>query len=150
VHEGNVVEPTVGVLVIGHGGSATALLSAARTILGPAAGALADVVAVDAGRGKTPDLERLVCTEIAAVDQGAGVLLLVDLLGASPCACGQQEARENGNRATVLSGLNLAMLLKLATVDRQGSTAAEVATACANTARRSVVVAGAPKAKQEP
>jgi len=42
------------------------------------------------------------------------------------------------------------MLLKLATVDRQGSSPTEVANACAESVRRSVVVSGVSKAKQEP
>ncbi len=141
---------TVGVVVIGHGNSATAMLAAARLILGSAGDVLADVVAIDAGRGKTPALKQKIVHEIEAVDQGAGVLLLVDLLGASPCNCGQDEAREHGRRAVVLAGLNLAMVLKLATVDRSGRTLSQVAEAVADTGRRAVAIKGAvPQAREK-
>ncbi len=141
----------VGVVVIGHGTSATSMLAAARTILAPTGlHPLADVVAIDAGLGKTPELSARVCDELAAVEDGAGVLLLVDLLGASPCSCGQSEARVMGQRAVVLAGLNLAMLLKLATVDREGQTATAVAEQVADSARRAVAIKGArPQATEE-
>lgn len=130
------VAPLVGVVLVGHGETASNLLAAARKILGEEA--LNDVVAVDAGPGKTPELSAQMCESISQAEHGAGVLLMVDLLGASPCTCGMQEAF--GHKLAILSGLNLAMLLKLATVDRNQLSPIAVANACAETGRKSVRV----------
>jgi PTS system mannose-specific IIA component len=127
-----------GVVLIGHGRTATALLEAARAII-PGEG-LADVIAVDAGIGQTPELRAKVCAAIEQVDEGRGVLLLADLMGSSPCMCGINESAglvEHG--IAVVSGLNLAMLTKLAIADRRSSPR-ELAEACADSAGRSISV----------
>jgi mannose PTS system EIIA component len=122
-----------GVVLIGHGNTASALLDAARAII-PGEG-LADVVALDAGTGQTPELSAVICDAMARVDEGRGILLLADLMGSSPCMCGINESAGHG--IAVVAGLNLAMLTKLAVIDRQKSPR-ELAEACADSARRSV------------
>ena len=124
-----------GVVLIGHGQTATALLTAARTII-PGDG-LADIVALDAGAGQTPELRAKVCAAVGEVDEGRGILLLVDLMGSSPCMCGINESAGHG--IAVVAGLNLAMLTKLALADRRSSPR-ELAEACADSARRSICV----------
>lgn len=133
----------VGVVLVGHGSTATQLLEAAQGIVG--AGALAGVTAVDAGVGQTPELARRLCDVITAADHGAGVLLVVDLLGSSPCTCGLRESI--GHSVAVVSGLNLAMLLKLATLDRQSLSPSELASACAASAQRAVTVRSAEESR---
>jgi PTS system mannose-specific IIA component len=128
----------VGIVLTGHGESASHLLAAARAILGQEA--LPDVEAVDAGEGQTEILRQTLCDAIGRVDQGRGVLLIVDLLGSSPCNCGI--ASGEGHELATLGGLNLAMLLKLATLERRTLKPHEVATAVADSARRSVTVQG--------
>jgi len=125
----------VGVVVVGHGRTATTVLAAARAIIGD--GRLDDVIAVDAGEGETPRLNAEMCAVMARADRGRGVLLLVDLLGASPCQCGQREGLAHD--LTVLSGLSLAMLLKLSTLDRAQLDGPALATACEDSARRAMV-----------
>lgn len=127
----------VGVVVIGHGETATGLLAAAKAIV--PTGALDDVIAVNAGLGETPALIETMCAALDEVDAGAGVLLLVDLLGASPCQCGRREGSDH--EVVTLAGLNLAMLLKLSTTDREGAKPQEVALACADSAQRAVRIA---------
>lgn len=131
---------SVGVVVVGHGRSASALVAAASGVVG--ADALAGVVAVDAGVGQTSELDARMLAAVQAADAGAGVLLLADVFGASPCSCGIKQAM--GHRVAVLAGLNLAMLLKLATLDRTALAPSELAQACAESARRSVAVLHAP------
>ena len=126
----------VGVVLVGHGHTASQLLEAARGVLPP--GSLDGVSAVDAGVGQTPQLERLICDVLDTADQGKGVLLLVDLLGSSPCSCGMRNAAEDGHRFAVVSGLNLAMLLKLGILDRGETDLAGLAEACADSGRKSV------------
>ncbi|MCA9704753.1 MAG: PTS sugar transporter subunit IIA [Myxococcales bacterium] len=132
------VEVSVGIVLVGHGRTASELLDAARSIVG--ADALQGVVAVDAGRGETPQLGEELCAVIERVDVGAGVLVLVDLWGASPCACAQREAAATCHQIVTLSGLNLAMLLKVAALDRRRLDAEALAQACADSGRRAVQV----------
>jgi PTS system mannose-specific IIA component len=132
-------EGGVGVVVVGHGMTASQMLAAGQAIVGP--GALDDVVAVDAGAGQTPELVAALARTIAEVDRGSGVLLMVDLLGASPCTCGLREG--SGRRLALISGLNLAMLLKLASLDRSRLSPTELAAACADSALRAVSVRAA-------
>lgn len=127
--------PAVGVVVVGHGNTATSLLAAARGIVGD--DALPGVQAIDAGQGQTPRLTAELCQVIEGADQGAGVLVLVDLWGASPCSCAQASA--GVHRTATLSGLNLAMLLKLAGLDRTEVGLEALADACAQSGRRAVV-----------
>ena len=65
-------------------------------------------------------------------------MMLVELVGSSPCSCGIVQGR--GHRLAVVTGVNLAMLLKLATLDRTNANAAELAEACCGSARKSVTV----------
>lgn len=124
-----------GVVLIGHGETASALLEAARKIL-PGDG-LDDIVALDAGAGQTPEFTERIHKAVETVDEGRGVLLIADLMGSSPCMCGIQESAGHGY--AVVSGLNLAMLTKLAILDR-GASPRELAEACADSASRSICV----------
>lgn len=127
----------VGVVLVAHGTTASAFLAAARSIAGE--DALAEqVVAVDAGLGRDEALDAQVCDSIEAADCGRGVLLLIDLLGSSPCSCTLSQGR--GHRFGMVTGLNLAMLLKLASIDRSVATLAELAEACAASAKKAVIV----------
>ncbi len=126
----------VGVVLVGHGNSASHLLTAARAIL--PGGMLDDVVSVDAGVGQTPELEATLIETVREIDAGRGVVLMVDLLGSSPCSCTLRSSI--GHDFSVVSGLNLAMLLKLATLDRHDTTIHELAEQMADSGRKAVVV----------
>ena len=71
------------------------------------------------------------------VDRGAGVLILADVHGSSPFqAC---LAMMDGTRAVeIVCGVNLPMLIKLATVDRRGLRPAEVAELVKEVGKRSI------------
>lgn len=133
----------VGAVLVGHGRSASELLAAATGIVGP--DALRAVVAVDAGEGETPRLGAELCDVIAQVDAGVGVLVLVDLWGASPCSCAQREARATERNIVTLSGLNLAMILKLAALDRGALDVEALARGCADSGRRAVQIVTKPQ-----
>ena len=128
----------VGVVLVGHGDTASRLHAAAMQIV---PGGLEDVVAVDAGVGENATLGGSMCAAIEKADHGRGVLLLVDLVGASPCNCAQREAGDHP--IVTVSGLNLAMLLKLASVDRSAVDTRELAQELVRSARRAVTVDGA-------
>lgn len=125
----------VGVVIVGHGRTASALLEAARAVLGDSA--LPGVIAVDAGVGETGELRARLHEALAAAERGAGVLLVADVFGASPCSCGIREA---AGPIVVLSGLSLGVLLKLAGLDREAHSPEEIARACAESARRALAV----------
>jgi len=127
--------PDVGVVLVGHGRSASALLEAARGVCGGAG--LAGVVAIDAGRGETDELKQRLRAALDAADRGAGVLMIADAYGASPCSCGIREAAAP---PVVLSGLSFNILLKLASLDRGALSPEELARACADSAKRAVAV----------
>jgi PTS system mannose-specific IIA component len=126
----------VGVAIVGHGNTASQLLAAARGIV--RSEILGDVVAIDAGEGETERFSDQMCGVIERLDEGRGVVVFVDLLGASPCQCARRQGLGHG--VVTLSGLNLAMILKLAALDRERLSAGEVAEACADSAQRSVRV----------
>jgi PTS system mannose-specific IIA component len=126
-----------GIVLIGHGNTASTLLEAARSIVPDSLGG---VIAIDAGVGQTPELTARVCAAVEQVDEGRGILLVADLMGSSPCMCGlKQSAGERGRGFALVTGLNLAMLTKLAVADRHGDLS-QLAEACADSARRSVCV----------
>jgi mannose PTS system EIIA component len=123
--------------LIGHGNTASTMLDAARSIMPDC---LPGVIAVDAGAGQTPELTARVCAAVDEVDEGRGILLLADLMGSSPCMCGiRQSTGHAGHGFALVTGLNLAMLTKLAVADRHGELS-DLAEACADSARRSVCV----------
>jgi len=132
---------TVGVAVVGHGQTASRLLEAAKAIVNTPS--LDDVVAVDADSGETPSLKQAICQALDGIDHGQGVVVIVDLWGASPCQCARRHHTEHP--VVVLSGLNLAMLLKLASLDRDAMDPVAVAQACANSAQRAVSVWSSPE-----
>lgn len=125
----------VGVLLVGHGDTASHLLTAARRIV---PSGLEQVEALDAWDGRTPAFDEQLCERIESKDRGRGVLILVDLMGSSPCSCALAQAA--AHEVIVVAGLNIAMLLKLATVDRRSLDVQAIAEACADSGRRSVVV----------
>ncbi len=135
----------IGIAVVGHGSTASQLLAAARAIL--PTGSLDHVIAIDAGLGETPILSETMCTAIATADRGRGVVVLVDLFGASPCQCARKQGL--GHPLAVVSGLTLAMLLKLATIDRTRVELSALAQAVADAAHRSVAISAGDGAGEE-
>jgi PTS system mannose-specific IIA component len=127
--------PEVGVVVVGHGQTASALVRAAEGIIGRP---LAGVIAVDAGVGEDARLRERLGAAVLDADHGAGVVLLADMFGASPCACGMRMAA--GHSLAVLAGLNLAMLIKLSTLDRSALAPLEIAEACRDSAQRAITI----------
>ena len=108
-------DPMVGVVVVTHGRAADAMLSASRAILGriPAIEAISTPVGAD-----MHELVEKISRACEDVDQGAGVLLLVDVHGSTPFHAAMTML--DGTRpAEVLCGVNLPMLIKLANLDRR-------------------------------
>jgi PTS system mannose-specific IIA component len=107
-------DPMLGVVVVTHDQAAVSLVQAAFAIVGE----LPAVSAVCVGVGEAfPKIVEKISRACEEVDQGSGVLLLVDVHGSSPFHAAMSML--DGTRpAEVLCGVNLPMLLKMATVDR--------------------------------
>ena len=112
----------VNLLVITHGEFADGLVDAMQLIIGPQEGiqtlALKETDAIDL-------LGERVQAAVQELDQGEGVLILVDLLGASPFNISARLSMENKN-VDVVTGVNLPMLLETA-MQRQEMSLREVA-----------------------
>lgn len=133
------MKSSVGVILVGHQGSAAALLQAVKQIAGAsfARSILADAIALDASNGCDGEFAQGLREAFHRADQGVGVLALVDLFGSSPsslCSCLLER-----HRAHLVSGLSLPMLLKLALSPQSELSAAELAHACADAGRRAII-----------
>lgn len=124
-----------GVIIVTHGGHGEEMLAAAGAIVGE----LPLVAVVSVAMSDGPDSVRAkVHTAVSGVDEGNGVLFLVDLHGSTPYRVCDAVASAN-IRAETLSGLNMAMLLKLASCSREEGPHA-LAELLKETGRRSIQV----------
>ena len=106
----------VGVVVVTHGQLATELLNAAEMIVGD----LPHFTAVSIGWHDDVDLAReeigraikRVQEKVSNPDAPAGVLVLTDMFGGTPANLGVTFVETD--KVEVITGLNLAMLMKLA------------------------------------
>lgn len=127
------IHPTLGVVVIGHGGLATGLLDAVTLVMGEVKG----VRALTLDEAESPDdLGTRVSAAVAEVGADGG-LLLVDLPGATPFNVSARLVDEREDLELV-AGVNLPMLLEVL-VAREGSTPAEAAAAAVRGGTEGVV-----------
>jgi PTS system mannose-specific IIA component len=110
----------VGVLVVAHGEMASGLLDAARMIVGDQEALLAlSLQEMEDVEGLMDKVEQA----ISQIDTGEGVLVLVDLPGASPFNASARIAMQREG-IEVVTGVNLPMLAELL-VMRDGSSLEE-------------------------
>ncbi len=127
-------EPQVGLVIVTHGGSGECLLAAAEGLVGPlAAAATVSVSLAD----PFDEIVRRVGQACDGVDAGAGLVILSDVHGSSPFrAC---LSMLDGTRPVeIVCGINLPMLIKLATVDRRTQRPVEVAEIIKEVGKRSI------------
>jgi len=99
----------IGLVLVTHGGLARELLKAAEHVCGPQA--QVEVVCIEAGddlSARTKEIKEAA----ARVDTGAGLILLTDVYGATPSNAALAAA--NLSNTPVIAGVNVPMLLKLA------------------------------------
>lgn len=115
----------VGIIVVSHGNMAAGMLEAARMIVGEMEG----TVAVSLGEADAVEnLMDRISDAINSVDTGDGVLILVDVFGASPFNASARLAMVR-DKIEVISGMNLPMLLEIAIQQSEGDLDALVHTA---------------------
>jgi mannose PTS system EIIA component len=101
----------IGVVVITHGQLATELLNAAEMIVGN----LPSFAAVSIGwHEDVNDAREDIAQAIERVQSDAGVLLLTDMFGGTPSNLGMTFLATN--KVEVITGVNLPMLIKLASL----------------------------------
>src|SRR5688500_10408066 len=127
-------EPHVGVVVVTHDQAAVAMVAAAFAIVGELPAVTAVCVGVGESFAKIVEKISRACEE---VDQGSGVLLLVDVHGSSPFHAAMSML--DGTRpAEVLCGVNLPMLIKLTNLDRSQGPPIVLAEELRDAGRRSI------------
>ena len=112
----------IGLVIVTHGRLALEFDQAMEHVVGPQAG----VVSVCIGPDDDMEQRRRDILQAAAhVDTGAGVILLTDMFGGTPSNLAISVMEQT--RAEVIAGLNLPMLIKLASVRGRESLEACVA-----------------------
>jgi len=99
---------TTGVLLVTHQGIGSTMLQVARQIMNTS---LDHVDYLEVGfDADTIELAQALENRLSRVEQGAGVLILSDLIGATPCNLASNPAHQN---TVVVTGLNLPMLIRV-------------------------------------
>ncbi|MDY3052455.1 MAG: PTS sugar transporter subunit IIA [Ndongobacter sp.] len=127
----------VGIVVLSHGSLAEGLCSAAELIFGGRE--QCDSLGLFEGEDFALFTER-VRGEIERLDRGDGVLVLVDLYGASPYNAVAKllpQLEEKGHSVQMLTGANLPMLLEAQTL-RESRTLPQLTQALLSTAREAI------------
>lgn len=108
----------IGAVLISHGSLATELLEAARQVCG----ATQHIVAVSIDwNDDVTRAEARIERAIKDVGDGSGVLLLTDMFGGTPTNIAAMFLKEG--ETEVITGMNLPMVLKIATQNREASLA---------------------------
>lgn len=103
----------VGVLLVSHGKMAEGMKDSIELIMGEAESL--DTASLVAGQD-FEEFKKDVVAKIKQLDSGDGVLVYVDLYGASPYNATMfsfQELKESGTDIRVLSGMNLPMIMEV-------------------------------------
>ena len=99
----------IGIVIVAHGGLAKEYLAAAEHVLGKLHNIEAIATAAEVDRDAKQDE---ICIAADRVDQGDGVVVVVDMLGSSPSNLAMKACSGSGRR--IMYGANLPMLVKLA------------------------------------
>jgi PTS system mannose-specific IIA component len=114
----------IGLVIVTHGRLAEEFVSAMEHVVGPQTAVEAICI------GPEDDMERRrrdILDACARVDSGAGVILLTDMFGGTPSNLSISVMEQT--KAEVIAGLNLPMLIKLASVRTRENLEASVAAA---------------------
>jgi len=123
-------------VIVTHGHLAGELLAAAEMIVGP----ISHITAVSIGWHDDVDSARdEIERAMARVSQGRGVLILTDMFGGTPTNIASMFLNEN--EVEVASGVNLPMVIKLASQPEQAPLA-EIARVVRDQGKESIYLAG--------
>jgi mannose PTS system EIIA component len=122
----------IGLVIVTHGRLAEEFVLAMEHVVGPQSGVRAICI------GPEDDMERRrrdILKAAADVDEGDGVILLTDMFGGTPSNLAISVMEQT--HAEVIAGLNLPMLIKLASV--RGRQDLQSCVACAQEAGRKYI-----------
>ena len=122
----------IGLVIVTHGRLAEEFVHAMEHVVGPQTAVEAICIGAD------DDMERRrrdILDACARVDSGAGVILLTDMFGGTPSNLSISVMEQT--KAEVIAGLNLPMLIKLASV--RGRSSLQECVACAQEAGRKYI-----------
>lgn len=108
----------IGIVVVTHGNLADELISAVNFVLAGETNHNMTPVALDTTRD-FEGFNKIISKSIKKVDEGDGVLLVTDMFGGTPSNISLTFLKND--QVEVISGVNLPMLLKLATVKQDVS-----------------------------
>ncbi len=129
----------IGIVVVTHGQLARELVAAAEMIVGD----IPNVIAVSIGWHDSPDdARREIASAIARTTPGKGIVLLTDMFGGTPSNLSLTFL--DRGRVEVVTGVNLPMLIRLATLreEEEGDDLAQLAAEAAREGKDSIYLAG--------
>lgn len=127
----------VGILIATHSLLSEALIESSRMIMGEQI-EKCETMALTLGED-LEDFEEKFCRRLDALDEGDGVLVMVDLFAGTPANTAMRSMRERNFEC--ISGVNLAMVLE-ALASRNYQSLKEVKEAALEAARQSIVDVG--------
>ena len=101
----------IGIVIVAHGGLAREYLAAMEHVVGKRPGTRAVSIGADDNRAEK---QAEINAAVDAVDDGSGVVVVTDMFGGTPSNISLTFLEDNN--VEVISGVNLPMLLKLATL----------------------------------
>lgn len=125
----------IGLLIITHSRLAKELLEAATFIIGSVEAA--ECISIETSKD-SKKLRNIIQNKLKSLDQGDGVLILVDMFGGTPSNLALSFLQKD--TAEVVTGVNLPMVLAIAH-NRKGKNLAEVADIAKSAGQRSISLA---------
>ena len=112
----------ISILIVSHGALAEGMMNAMSMITGPQE----KVAALGLQESESPDtlIDRIKET-IDQMDDGDGVLIMVDLYGASPFNSSSRLYMQSDKKIEIITGVNLPMLVEIV-ISREGMTLPEL------------------------
>ena len=125
----------IGLLIITHSRLAKELLEAAGFIVGSVEAA--ECISIETAKD-SKKLRNMIKKELDSLNQGDGVLVLVDMFGGTPSNLALSFLQKDS--VEVVTGVNLPMLLSIVN-NRKGKSLVEVANIAKNAGQRSISLA---------
>jgi len=125
----------IGLLIITHSRLAKELLDAAGFIIGSVEAA--ESISIETSKD-SKKLRNIIKNKLKSLDQGKGVLILVDMFGGTPSNLALSFLQKYS--AEVVTGVNLPMVLAIAH-NRKGKSLAQVADIAKSAGKRSISLA---------
>jgi len=135
----------IGAVIVTHGRLADELAEATARIVGPTEGIRAVTLGWD---DEVSDAREQIRAAIDEVDSGSGVLVFTDMFGGTPTNVSLNFLETD--RVEIVTGVNLPMLVKLTSLQRQELPLLEAAQQVRDRGQKSIYVATEILSAQEP